>query len=176
MTIRKSKQKISTKEYDALFHWTSYGFSALKSPVIEIKGLKTRRIWGASLGLRLPDTDSVIERLKEGLTMSSFGHLSQAIEISPIKLAAITGIAQRTLARRKREGRLQPVESERVFRLANLFDKAVEVFGDVQQARQWFKTPLKALRGKSPLEYSDTEIGAREVEDLLGRLEHGVFS
>jgi putative toxin-antitoxin system antitoxin component (TIGR02293 family) len=40
----------------------------------------------------------------------------------------------------------------------------------------WLKSPQKALGGKTPLEYSDTEPGAREVEDLLGRLEHGVFS
>jgi putative toxin-antitoxin system antitoxin component (TIGR02293 family) len=114
--------------------------------------------------------------LREGLTITSFEHLSQAIEISPTRLAEVTSIAQRTLARRKRGGRLHLVESERVFRLGALFDKAMAVLGNETQARRWFKTPQKALGGKSPLEYSDTEIGSREVEDLLGRLEHGVFS
>ena len=67
-------------------------------------------------------------------------------------------------------------ESERVLRLGILFDRAVEVLGSGEGARQWFGTPKKALGGQSPLEYSDTEPGARQVEDLLGRLEHGVFS
>jgi uncharacterized protein (DUF2384 family) len=39
-----------------------------------------------------------------------------------------------------------------------------------------FEKIQKGLGGKTPLEYADTEPGAREVEDLLGRLEHGVFS
>jgi hypothetical protein len=40
----------------------------------------------------------------------------------------------------------------------------------------WFTSPKIPLDGKTPLECADTEIGAKEVEDLLGRLEHGVFS
>jgi len=173
---RRSEPEINSTDHGTLFHWTDYGFSPLRSQVIEIKVPETQSVWGISLGLRLTDTRSVIDRLKAGLSIRSFEHLSRAMEIPPVRLAAVTSIARRTLARRKTEGRLQLAESERVFRLATLFDKAVEVLGDTDRARQWFKTPLKALGGKSPLEYSDTEIGAREVEDLLGRLEHGVFS
>lgn len=135
-----------------------------------------RQVWGRSLGLHLRNTEAVIESIKVGLTIASFEHFSEAIEIAPVHLAGIASITRRTLARRKKEGRLQLAESERVFRLAMLFDKAVGVLGDKDHARHWFKTPLKALAGKSPIEYSDTEVGAREVEDLLGRLEHGVFS
>ena len=57
-----------------------------------------------------------------------------------------------------------------------LLDNAARVLGSAEQAQQWLKTPKKALRGKIPLENADTEIGALEVEDLPGRLEHGVFS
>jgi putative toxin-antitoxin system antitoxin component (TIGR02293 family) len=56
-----------------------------------------------------------------------------------------------------------------------LFKKAVLVFSDKNDAREWFKRENRSLNNKTPLEYSDTEIGAREVEDLLGRIEHGVF-
>ncbi len=45
-----------------------------------------------------------------------------------------------------------------------------------EAAREWLKSPLPALAGKTPLEFADTEPGAQEVEDLLGRIEHGVFS
>ena len=67
-------------------------------------------------------------------------------------------------------------ESERVLRIGALFDRAVVVFGDEDQARQWLKSSQRALGGRTPLEYADTEPGAREVEDLLGRLEYGVFA
>jgi putative toxin-antitoxin system antitoxin component (TIGR02293 family) len=67
-------------------------------------------------------------------------------------------------------------ESERLFRLACLYDKAVEVFEDPQMARKWLKEPSWALGDVTPLRYADTELGAQEVEDLLGRIEHGVFT
>ena len=56
------------------------------------------------------------------------------------------------------------------------FDKAVDVLEDRNLARKWFKEPVRALNGRTPLEFSDTELGAQEVEDLLGRIEYGVFS
>ena len=67
-------------------------------------------------------------------------------------------------------------ESERLFRIASLFDRAVEVLGDKETAKQWFKGPKRALGGQTPLQFADTEPGANEVAALLGRLEHGVFS
>jgi len=47
---------------------------------------------------------------------------------------------------------------------------------DAEITRQWLKMPAKALGGKTPLEYADTEPGTQEVEDLLVRIEYGVFS
>jgi len=174
--LQHASRKVDTDGYEMLFHWTSGGFAPLTSKVAKIKSLDVVHVLGGSLGLRLREPGAIIARLKKGLTIHSFMHLSDAINISPARLAEVTNIASRTMSRRKKEGRLRFVESERVFRLATLFDKAIEVLGDEDHARRWFKTPLKALAGKSPLEYSDTDIGAREVEDLLGRLEHGVFS
>ena len=70
-----------------------------------------------------------------------------------------------------------PVEAfERLFRIARLYDKAVELFEDPQMARKWLKEPSWALGDVIPLQYADTELGAQEVEDLLGRIEHGVFT
>lgn len=93
-----------------------------------------------------------------------------------LELARAARISLRTLHRRKQGGRLLPEESERVFRIACVFDKAVDVLGGLDAARKWFKTLLRALAGKTPLQYCDMEIGLREVELVLGRIEHGVFS
>jgi len=131
---------------------------------------------GASLGLRLTSRHAVIRQIKAGLPMRSFEHLGREIALSTSSLAEVAGISPRTLARRREQGRLTPAESERVCRLAFLFEKATQVLGAGDEARRWFTTSKTALKGRSPIEYSDTEVGAREVEDLLGRLEHGVFS
>jgi putative toxin-antitoxin system antitoxin component (TIGR02293 family) len=122
------------------------------------------------------DRQMQIRLLKKGLPASAFEKLQEEIDVPVMTLAAVTKIAPRTLTRRKKEGRLLTDESERVLRLSMLFARAKEVLGDIGHARQWFKSPKIALGGKTPLEYADTEPGAREVEDLLGRLEHGVFS
>ena len=61
-------------------------------------------------------------------------------------------------------------------RISNLYDRAIEVLGDQERAEAWLKKPNKALGMKTPLQYAETESGAREVENLLGRLEYGVFS
>ena len=59
-------------------------------------------------------------------------------------------------------------------RVAKLTERAHEVFGDLESAREWLKSPQFALGGEIPLEYADTEPGAQVVEDVLGRLEHGI--
>jgi putative toxin-antitoxin system antitoxin component (TIGR02293 family) len=118
----------------------------------------------------------VIKILKKGLPISAFEKLRQTIDVPDATLARIVNVSPRTLIRRKKEGRLDTDESERIWRIGNLFDRGIRVFGTQESARRWFKTPNRALEGKAPLEYAETEPGAREVEDLLGRLEHGVFS
>ena len=57
----------------------------------------------------------------------------------------------------------------------HIIEKAREVFQTNEDALHWLKSPKIALDNKTPLEYCDTEIGANEVKNLLGRIEHGVF-
>jgi putative toxin-antitoxin system antitoxin component (TIGR02293 family) len=121
------------------------------------------------------DTAKAISQIKSGLPVKVFFALKGQLNISAQELAHIVGIAPRTLLRRKQEGRLQKEESERVVRLQRLFEKALDVFEDRAAAQSWFNSPQLALSGKTPLDYADTELGAREVENLLSRIEHGVF-
>jgi len=115
----------------------------------------------------------VVSRVKEGLPASAFDLLCQAFEVARERMCQIVQIPARTLARRTV---FKPEESERIVRLGRLFQRATEVLGSDAEARTWFRAPQSALGGVSPLDYADTEPGAREVEDLLGRLEHGVFA
>ena len=131
---------------------------------------------GVSIGVRTKDLNELIDILKKGLPVKTFEQLRNRLDVPERKLASTVNIAYRTLTRRKREGRFKTDESERVLRIAKIYEKALEVLEDEAYARQWFKLPAKALGGKTPLEYADTEPGADEVNDLLGRMEHGVFT
>jgi putative toxin-antitoxin system antitoxin component (TIGR02293 family) len=103
-------------------------------------------------------------------TLACFTHLSRA------ELAAAVGIPERTLARRKREGRLSSEESSRLIRLARAVARADEVFDDLDLGIDWLKSANASLGGATPLSLLDTDIGAESVMDTLGRIEHGVFA
>ena len=82
-----------------------------------------------------------------------------------------------TIISKTNEGRLRPDESDRLVRAARVFSLAVGLFdGDLEAARSWLTHPLPALSGSTPWDYAATEIGAREVENLIGRLEYGIPS
>ncbi len=118
----------------------------------------------------------VVAMVRRGMPMAEFYALAGWLSVTEEELAPLVGISRATLHRRKKTGQLEMLESERIVRIGRLMARATEVLGDLAAAREWLRTPAIAFRGESPLAYSDTEIGAREVENLLGRLEHGVFS
>lgn len=117
-----------------------------------------------------------IRRIRGGLPVAEFHALADWLAMSEEDLAPLLGISRATLHRRKKAGRLDPPESERLVRFARLLARATGVLGSEAAAREWLKQPSFAFPGESPLSFADTEIGAREVEALLGRLEHGVFT
>ena len=132
---------------------------------------------GASLGLTASNTAELIQQLERGLPFKAFDALESNSGVSGSLLASIIGIPERTLARRKSAGKLTPDESERLLRISTIFEKAVELHeGEIAAAVAWLTTPKRTLNHQSPLVYSRTELGAREVENLIGRLEHGIFS
>ncbi len=123
------------------------------------------------------ETTRLIDQVEEGLAFSSLEILAKLTRQSIFELGSILSIPERTLARRKVSGKLTPEESDRLVRVAFIFEKAVALFEwDAAPAVQWLTTPKAALAGQTPLRYCRTELGAREVENLIGRLEHGVFS
>jgi putative toxin-antitoxin system antitoxin component (TIGR02293 family) len=132
---------------------------------------------GASLGIRNGGTPELIEQIEKGFPFDSLKKFEANSGVEAAMVVSILGIPERTLARRRTAGRLAPEESERLLRISTVFEKAVGLFdGDVASAVQWLTTPKKALGGETPLRYARTEPGAREVENLIGRVEHGVFS
>jgi putative toxin-antitoxin system antitoxin component (TIGR02293 family) len=121
-------------------------------------------------------TSKMIAAIKGGLHVRELNMLQNTLDMPMERLAPKLGISRATLHRRKAGGRLGPEESDRVARFARLIGKAIEVFQTEENARRWLKSPQVGLGGAVPLDYAETEIGAREVEDLLGRIEFGVYS
>ena len=118
----------------------------------------------------------LIRRIQKGLRFSELETLQNSMEMPFEQLAAKLSISRSTLQRRKAAGRLSPDESGKVMRFSQLLEHATKVFGDVDKARAWLKFPQRGLGCAVPLDYAETEIGAREVDNLLGRIDYGVYS
>lgn len=119
----------------------------------------------------------LIQEIQEGLPFKALETLSLKSGIPVDEIAFVLNIPERTLARRKAAGRFVREESERLHRISTIFEKAVQLFhGDVAGAVSWLRARRPALGNNTPLAYSGTELGAREVENLIGQLEHGIFS
>lgn len=116
----------------------------------------------------------LLESIDEGLPATLVGTMEKRLEIGSEKMAHLLGISPRTLKRRRERGTLNPVESERLYRIDQLFRAATRVFERDEEARSWLKRPQMRLGGEIPLEIARLEPGAREVEHLLGRIEHGI--
>jgi putative toxin-antitoxin system antitoxin component (TIGR02293 family) len=102
--------------------------------------------------------------------------LTVALGVSTNELLTWLHMPARTWARRKQAGTFDMLESDRIARLGRLIKRASKVLGGQHAARTWLTTPNRALRGRTPFAAADTETGAEAVFDLLGRLEHGVFT
>jgi putative toxin-antitoxin system antitoxin component (TIGR02293 family) len=77
----------------------------------------------------------------------------------------------------RRIRKIRAKSAKGVVQFTAVFEKAIELFdGNTEEAMRWFQQPKKALGGKTPLDCSKSEEGAHEVENLIGRLQHGVFS
>ncbi len=133
---------------------------------------------GSGSSLDLPESyESILLKLRGGFTIREYERFLEITGLDDATVSKALAIPKRTFVRRRSEGRLKPDESERLWRLGRVFDRAADLFdGEPDAARRWLRAPAKALGGQTPLEAAETEVGAREVEMLIGRIEHGVVT
>jgi putative toxin-antitoxin system antitoxin component (TIGR02293 family) len=128
------------------------------------------------LGKNITTLDGLLKALSKGLPFRALEELAGILELERKEAVSVLNIPERTFARRKKEKRFTPEETDRLARVAWITARAVRAIGDREKAARWLKTPNRALGGRVPLSLVVSEVGAREVESVLGRIEHGVHS
>lgn len=129
------------------------------------------------VGLPTRDPIDISKRVTKGLAFSAFEHFQRTTGLPLKELTELVEIAPTTLHRRKKGRRLDPQESDRLMRASRIFGRALELFeGDAAAARHWLSTPQRGLGGQRPLSLARTDVGAREVESLVDRIEQGVVT
>ena len=118
----------------------------------------------------------LIRRIQQGLRYRELEQLQNGIDLPLEELAGKLAISRSTLQRRKAAGRLTSQESDKVVRFSRLLKLAADLFGSVERGRAWLKYPQRGLGGAVPLDYARTEVGAQEVERLLGRIQYSVYT
>src|SRR5437016_5736986 len=129
------------------------------------------------LGRAIKKADDLAQLVRKGLPADSVTALAAKLDLGNSALSQRLGIPLRTLTRRlSQHSRLTAAESDRTVRFARVYATAVEMIGDETKAVEWLRTPNRALGGERPLDQLDTDIGARAVEDILGRIAYGHYS
>ena len=141
-----------------------------------IEAKRTAEVMGgrAVLGKTVTSTEDLEEIVGEGLPKA-------ALRVVVRRVFAVAREANRYLYRivpeatyKRRSGRLRLVESERTERLARVIAAAEAVWDDQNDAREWLTTSHPELGDRKPIECALTELGARQVEALLDRLQYGL--
>jgi len=141
----------------------------LQAVVRELGGKRT-------LGRTLSSDRDLREAIREGFPPQVVEELMRASGLTLKELAGALDLSPRSLQRRRRSGKLARYESDRLYRLARIVAIASEYLGDRERALRWLKHPNRALGGIEPVKAIDTELGARQVENVLGRIAYGGIS
>lgn len=131
-----------------------------------------------AVGSPIRSAVEMADAIRQGLSKASLLSVKHCAALTDRQLAAMLGISEKTLGRIKEdEGRrLDAVSSDRLYRLARIFAIAEHALESAEAAHEWLHHPQVGLGNQVPLDCLQTEVGAREVENLLGRIEYGVFS
>lgn len=142
--------------------------------VFELLGFESVPVIGQT---QTPQNLQIVNIIRQGLPTASLQRVADYYGTSEARIATLLGTSERTLSRRKKEDKpLNPIESDRLYRLARIGARALEVFENVGTARNWLKRPNRALGGTVPFELLDTDAGTEQVDELLTRIEYGVYS
>lgn len=132
---------------------------------------------GQTLGLKEKQLDSFASGEKVSLPFSALLQFQRQSGLSLKLIGEVIDLPKSTMRTRRARKKLNRHESDRLIRLGRLFARAVDLHeGNHKAATRWLQHPCQALGNHTPLQYASTELGAREVESVIGRLEHGVFT
>lgn len=118
-----------------------------------------------------------VNEIETGLRVTKVAEISKATGLSELQVRRLSRISASSFARRQKTGKLTAEESDRLARLSRITTAAVDFFqGERDDAHRWLHTPAAALDEQKPIDVMINDAGVKAVEDLLIRLEHGVFT
>jgi putative toxin-antitoxin system antitoxin component (TIGR02293 family) len=122
----------------------------------------------------LEDGDlGLVNAVREGLPVRVVDEVLETGRLTAAELDRLA-LPRKTLAHRRALGRLSAEQSDRLVRILRVIQEAEETFANPEKAHRWLRRPTSLLADNAPLGLLDTDVGARRVETLLGRIAHGI--
>lgn len=126
------------------------------------------------LGRGVRSLEELVDKVRNGLPFAALSAVMEEYGISRDVVCDVLQLSSRNFLRRKEQKRLSADESDRLYRLARVLAHANRVFEDPDESAEWIQTPNAALGKQQPLTLLDTDIGVQQVDQVLGRIEHGI--
>lgn len=132
-------------------------------------------------GLRSADVVAPIfepdlEIMEKGVPLSALDEFAAHSGISLKDLLEVVIPARTLKHRRQRKEPFTLNESDRLARVARIYALAVRVFGNAVDGRKWLTFPIDRFHGRTALEMLRSEVGGRQVEEMLYQIDEGVFA
>lgn len=128
-----------------------------------------RTVLGAGIDARI----DLVGLIRRGLPIATAEFVLDSGRLTLSEVDRIV-MPRKTLANRRRLGTLTAEQSDRLMRVAHVLAMAEETFGSREKAGIWMRRQTAPLDGEAPLNLLDTDVGARAVEALLGRVAYGI--
>lgn len=132
------------------------------------------------LGRRIAGPLDAHDLLVTGLPSAALSHLVTNLLVlhAAESLGKAVGMSLRTYQRRQGGAAkaLNPEQSGRAWKFAEILSRATSVFGSQEEAEHWLERPAIGLDQRKPIDLLATPAGVEMVEDHLTRLEYGVYT
>ena len=132
----------------------------------------------ALLGLHAKSLFDIEQEAEKGFSPETVNIIKNELNLSYKEILKNIGTSNTTFHRIKntKSKRLSRDVSIRVYQYARLLERATEVLGGREEAREWLHEPLLAIGNRTPIDVARTGLGVEQVLQVLGQLEYGVYS
>ena len=114
--------------------------------------------------------------IERGLPLSTLEEFSVYSGIAVKDLLEVVIPARTLKHRRQRKEPLNLDESDRLARVAKMYELAVKVYDDREDGKSWLCGKKSRFDGKTALEMLRTEVGEQAVQDFLIQIDEGYFA
>ena len=119
-------------------------------------------------------TKQAVDAIRTGLSARAFMGVADMLFLTGDELAGKLGVSPRTIRdQRKKHLRLSKENTEKLVRIARIHHQARTIFSTNEAASEWLRAPAPALEGARPIDLLDTDLGVREVENVLTGIAYG---